>query len=158
MVFDAARIDGRDRRPVAVAEQDAALQPDGVEHVRQHVLRLLMHEGHTPWHCGWAGATVAGTGISEHAKTGRVRKACSEVAPDADRAQPLMQQHEGCGFVRTRSNHLVFELARSDFDEAVIAQIHACSLYIPRYRRWTLGAAASSRDVPDQVTRPRSMT
>jgi len=33
------------------------------------------------------------------------------------------------------------------------------ALYIPRYRCWTSGAAASSRDaVPVQVTRPRSMT
>src|SRR5262249_22083219 len=59
MVLDAACIDGRDRRPIAVAEQDAALQPNGIEHVRQHVARLLMHEGHTPRHRGWGGAAVA---------------------------------------------------------------------------------------------------
>ena len=30
-------------------------------------------------------------------------------------------------------------------------------LYIPRYRCWTSGADASSRDVPVQVMRPRSI-
>ena len=56
MVLDAARIDRRDRGAVAVAEQDAAFEPDGIEHVGQHVARLLVHEGGPPRHHRGAGA------------------------------------------------------------------------------------------------------
>src|SRR5215467_13797189 len=41
-----------------------------------------------------------------------------------------MQQHESCGLVRTRPNHLVFEPTRSDLDEAVVGHYH-CAWFLP---------------------------
>src|SRR5262249_39164186 len=48
VILMAARINGRDRGPVAVAYQEAALEADRIEQARQRRARLVVHIGQRP--------------------------------------------------------------------------------------------------------------
>ena len=71
MILHAAGIDRRDRRAVAVAEQEAAAKADGVEHARQHLAGFLVHEFGRARHRARRRAAVTGARIDEHAGAGR---------------------------------------------------------------------------------------
>ena len=87
MVLHRAGIDRRDRSAVAVAEQQPAPEADRVEQPRQHVVRLVVHEGERTRQ-----RSPATTGRSRRAnrRTRRRRsrpRACPENRPTARRSR-----------------------------------------------------------------------
>ena len=89
MVLHAAGIDRRNRRAVAVAEQQAALEADGGEHARQHFDRLFLHERGRAGHGAGRRPAIAGARINEHAGASRRRQSDRETIPTPLRCRGL---------------------------------------------------------------------
>ena len=151
----APRIDRRDRGAVAVAEQDAAAKADGVEHARQHLARLLVHEGDAARHRRGARAPVAGAGVDEHAEAGRLRDPVGKIAPQPDRAEPFVKEHDGRRRIGRRPDHAVFETGLPDFEKALSVQFHCCQVSIRlRLAGRKVGRGRACPGHPDHMARP----
>ena len=87
-------VDQRDRRAVAVADEDGLVDLDGAEHGGQHLQRLLVHEARRARARRRVGVAVAEAGERDDARAGRIGQRGREVAPQPDRSEPLVQQHE----------------------------------------------------------------
>ena len=95
MILDGAGIDRGNRGAVAVPEQQTAAEIDGGEHAREHIARLLVHEGDRARQLRRRRAAIARARIGEHAGAGRRGKPAGKAPPHVHAAQALMQQHEG---------------------------------------------------------------
>ena len=87
-------VDQRDRAAVAVADQDRALDPVRREQRREHLQRLVVHEVRPARHVRDVGLPVARARVDQRPAPGRLRRSRREVAPQRDRAEPLVQEHE----------------------------------------------------------------
>ena len=133
MILNAAAIDRRDRSAVAVAEQNAALETDGRKHARQHLARLLVHEGYGARQLPGARFAVAGPRIDEHAGAGRRGELFGEIAPQADAAEAFMQHDDGRRRVGARADHAVFEPHAGKFEEAFVNQVDDRTYILTRH-------------------------
>ena len=87
-------VDERDRGAVAVADQDRLGRVELGEHLGQHLERLLVEERRRPGAGRGLRAPVPEARERDHAPTGRLVQPRGEVAPEADRAEPFVQQDE----------------------------------------------------------------
>ncbi len=84
-VLDMAEIERGDRRAVAMAEQNAFLKADRVQHVRQHVGGLPRHVVERARQFGGIGPAVAGAREGEHAPARRLGQPLRESRATARR-------------------------------------------------------------------------
>src|SRR5205823_3433486 len=61
VILDAAGVNGCDRRAVTVPDQNAAPESRRIDHARQNLAGLVMHERYRPWQFRGRRAPVAGT-------------------------------------------------------------------------------------------------
>ena len=109
-------IDQRNRRAVAVADQDRALYAELEQELGQTLQCLALHEVDTVRPLQHLRLAMAIARVDDRGQTGRVAYALGKIAPLADRAQTLVQEHQaravgGCG------DAPVFEAAAADADE-----------------------------------------
>jgi hypothetical protein len=133
MILHAAGVPRRNGRAVAVAEQDAALEADRVEQLRQHVGRLALHVVELARQLDGRRASVAGARIDEHAGAGFLREPRGEIAPCGHRAEPLVQHHDGRRRVRARPDHAVLERCAADRELALVRERAHSSLSLKRW-------------------------
>src|SRR5205823_6863197 len=84
VILDAAGVNGCDRRAVTVPDQKAAPESRRIDHARQNLAGLVMHERYRPWQFRGRRAPEAGTGIGEHAHAGRRGERLGETSPTRD--------------------------------------------------------------------------
>ena len=88
-------VDEGDRAAVAVPDQDRLRRVQPVEHGGEDVERLLVEEGRGPRGGGRLRPAVAEPRERDEAPAGRLGERVREAAPEADRAEPLVQEDEG---------------------------------------------------------------
>jgi hypothetical protein len=107
----------RDRGAVAVADEDGIGDAELRQHGRQRLQRLLMHVRDRPRRYQGVGTAVAKARIDQ-GWTARSRgESRREIAPERDRAQSLVQEHEGRSARLRPSDRLVFEAASLDGED-----------------------------------------
>ena len=124
MILMTAGIDRGNRGAVAVADQQPALEADGIEQGRQRFARLVVHVSERARQRDRARLAVAGARIDENATPRRVAKPVGKIAPQADAAEPLVQQNQRRRLVRPRPDHAVFQALRAEREEAGIREGH----------------------------------
>ena len=94
VILMAAGIDRGDGSAVAVADQQSALEADGVEQSRQRFARLVVHVGERARQRDRARFPVTGARIDENAAAGRGLQLVGKIAPQTDAAEAFVQQHQ----------------------------------------------------------------
>ena len=122
VVLDIAGINGRDRRSVAVPDQEAAAKADCVEQPRQDGQRLGVHIGHRTRQGRPAGAPIARARIDEDAGPRLRRELFGKVPPHGDRAEPLVQEHERRRLIRLRPDHPILEPRIRNVEKAFLGE------------------------------------
>ena len=122
MILHRTGIDRRDRSAVAVAEQEAALKADCVEHARQHRAGFLVHERDRARHRSGFRRAVAGARIDEHAGAGGLSDGVGKTSPQADGAKAFVQHDDGRRGVGARADHAVFEPQRIEIEKAGVGE------------------------------------
>src|SRR5260221_3400436 len=146
----AAGMDERDRRAVAVADQDRILEAKRRPQLRQRLERLGVHVVDAVGRAERIGAAIAVARIDHGRASRRLRQLRREVAPQRHRAQPLMQKEQ-----RRRAaaavDALVFQAMPAGGEEG-----HA--IHPPRCRWRISGSALSAAALPAKATRPFTST
>src|SRR5262249_28426049 len=128
MILHAAGINGRNRSAVAIAEEDAALEANSGQHLRQPVNCPFVHEAPRAGQLAGARFAVTGAGIDEHARARGGRKLFGQSAPKPDAAKALMQHDDGRRLGGPWPDPAIFEPQRSKIEEALVRKRHAaCS-------------------------------
>src|SRR5215204_4809540 len=89
-----AGMDERDRTAVTVTDEDGPRGVEPREHLGQDLEGLLVEERRGPGARRRLGAPVAVAGEGEHPPARRRLQGLRELAPQADRSEPLVQEHE----------------------------------------------------------------
>ena len=101
-VLAAAGVNGGDRSAVAVADENRLAHARLVEHRGQDFAGLPVHIGEGPRQRDRIGLAVARSRIGQHPVAGALGKRLRELLPHRDRAEPLVQQHQGGRLFRRR--------------------------------------------------------
>ena len=107
-----------------MAEQEAALKTDRVEHARQHRAGFLVHERDRARQRPGFRLAVAGARIDEDAGAGRRGDRVRKTSPQADGAEALVQHDDGRRGVGARADHAVFEPQRIEVEKAFVGKRH----------------------------------
>jgi hypothetical protein len=91
----AGGVDERDRSSVAVADEQGLGRVELREHRGQDIVGLLVEEGRRARRARRVRPAVAEAREGDHAPPGGLVQRSREVAPQADRAEPLVQEHHG---------------------------------------------------------------
>ena len=124
-------MDERDRRPVAVTDEDRLFDPERVEEARQQLQRLLVHEARRAWPRRRVGLPVAVARERDDPRACLGGERGRELPPEPDRAEAFVQQHHrGRGGVAREVEHL----------EATAVQLHVAHVALHRLGSHERGA------------------
>ena len=101
----------------SLAHEDRSLDTELIEELRQRDECLVMHVPLVAWRRQRVGVAIAVARIDDHVAARRMREPAGEVAPQGNRAQPFVQQHQRRKFRRRDVDPLVFDPMAGDRQE-----------------------------------------
>src|SRR6187431_392822 len=155
VILMAAGVDRCNRGAVAVADQQPAPEADGIEQLRQALARLVMHIRERARQADRTRFPVARARIDERAGTRRGRKFLGKIVPQADTAQPFVQQHEGWRLVRLRPDKAVFDAMPVNIEKPSFSKCHqrAPGPSARSLKRWIFPVAVFGRSLRNSIQR-----